>query len=103
MAIRNIFDFLLSNEVKRINVDAGVVMVYHGNYVNKTYKAGSFVRYNNGVDYDMYIARVDTSTDPVGSSDWDKIALGVALPQMQLVDVNGLIMIDSNLDNIKVV
>lgn len=103
MANRSIFEFLLSSEVKQINVDSGVAMIYHGNWQTKAYKAGSVVRYNNGLTIDIYISNFDTSGEPSVSSHWEVLVTGVVIPREQMVDVNGLIMVDSNLDLLKVI
>ena len=104
MAIRNIFSFLLSSEVKRVNVDSGVVMVYHGNWnASKTYKAGSVVRFINGTTVTIYIANADTSAIPDSGSGWDILVNNIVIPRVSMVDSDGLIMIDSNGDTLKVI
>ena len=102
MANRNIFEFLLSSEIEQINVDTGVSMIYHSNWISKLYKAGSVVRYDNGVAIDIYINVYETSGEPGVDSSWELLVNGLVLPRGSMITSLGLQMVDSSGDILKV-
>lgn len=102
MANRNVFEFLLSNEIKQINVSGGLAMVYHGAWVSNTmYDPGSIVKVVNGTLVDIYIAVDKTDTKPDTFLGWEMFVGGQALVARTVLDSNGLVLVDSDGNIIK--
>jgi len=93
---RSIFEFLASNEIEHITSKSGIGMIYHSNWTSKYYRAGAVVRYKDVTTTSVYIAIVDTDKEPLVTSDWEVLVNDITLPYHDMVDVNGLNMVDSN-------
>jgi len=102
---RNIFELLLSSEVKTQKNDGGFVLSYHSTYQNgRLYKEGSMVRFREADDtFSIYICVKETIFGPDVSSDWEIISNNIVLPYDTMIDVNGLTMIDVDGKTLKVV
>ena len=104
MANRDIFDFLHSNEIDYINVDTGVVVVFHGNYVNgRTYKPGSMVRFIDGGLVYYYIAIRETNELPSIRNSWELLTDGFTATFRSVITSDGNNLVDSDGNYVKTI